>query len=129
MPVQRHPSLVIPESLEPAVFAIAREDRAATAILRVRGDLDLLTTPNLDEALSAASDRATILLDVSTVGFVGSAGFSQFVKHHRLAVERGARLVVVTGTNRVVLRPLTLLQLDLVLNLAGTIEDALAVTS
>ncbi|MEC3982576.1 STAS domain-containing protein [Amycolatopsis sp. H20-H5] len=117
------------ESTDPAVFAIARENRGSTAILRLRGDLDMLTAPILDEALSAASDCATVLLDVSTVGFVGSSGLSQFVKHHRLSAERGTRLVVVTGTNRVVLRPLTLLQLDLVLNLADTIEDALAVTS
>jgi anti-sigma B factor antagonist len=126
-------SLVSRELIGQSTFAVVSETRDSTVILRVRGDLDLLTAPILDEALSAALDgvtaHGTVLLDVSTVGFVGSSGLAQFVKYHRLFVAQGVRLVVVTGTNRVVLRPLTLLQLDLVLDLADTIENALAVTS
>jgi anti-sigma B factor antagonist len=67
--------------------------RPATQILRVVGELDIATAPTLRTAVAEApaARPARLVLDLSRVRFLGSAGLAALLD----AVQRGERLGVV----------------------------------
>jgi anti-anti-sigma factor len=63
--------------------------------LRVSGELDLLTVPQLRDALSNAGDRSRdLVLDFAGVSFVDSSGLGLLLATARATQERGAALVL-----------------------------------
>lgn len=101
---------------------------ARTAVISVHGEVDLLTAPQLAELVHDRL-RGTVRLlvvDLSAVGFLGSAGLEVLVHAHLDATHRGITLAIVTGTSRPVLRALTAVGLDHRLPLCTDVEDALA---
>lgn len=81
---------------------------AGTTVVRVEGDVDLLTSPAVRDRVDAglATRPDLLVLDLSRVEFLSSSGLALLVDVRAAAQRQGARLQLVT-TGRVVLRPLT----------------------
>jgi anti-anti-sigma factor len=83
---------------DPSAFAIV-VDRAPTgsAVVRVRGELDLATAPELDAVLNGAVAGAPeTILDLAELAFVDMAG----MRPVRDAAARGRRVVVRHATRQ-----------------------------
>jgi len=95
-----------------------------TVVVRVTGELDTLTAPAVEAQLTTLQadlvTPAALIVDLSDVSFMSSAGLALLVAHHERCVDQGSRLYVVTGNNRSVLRPVRVTGLDTVLNLVDT---------
>jgi anti-sigma B factor antagonist len=100
----------------------------ATVIVRISGELDTLTAPAVDTQLTAVETDlvapAAVVVDLSDLTFMSSAGLALLVSHHERCAEQGSRLCVVTGNNRSVLRPVRITGLDTVLHVVATVADA-----
>ncbi len=59
--------------------------RDGSLVLKVHGELDIATSPLLDEALARARDTgaASIVVDLSSVSFMDSTGLHVLIKHAR----------------------------------------------
>ncbi|HVH21204.1 MAG TPA: STAS domain-containing protein [Pseudonocardia sp.] len=81
--------------------------RPGVAVLAVRGEIDALTTPQLetgiDELLADPAER--VVLDLTQVTFLASSGLAVLIRAAQLAGERAQRLRLVVAT-RAVRRPL-----------------------
>jgi anti-sigma B factor antagonist len=99
----------------------------ATVVVRVTGELDTLTAPAVEAQLATAQADlvapSVLIVDLSDVAFMSSAGLALLVAHHERSLDQGNRLYVVTGNNRSVLRPVRVTGLDTVLNLADTVAQ------
>jgi anti-sigma B factor antagonist len=99
----------------------------AIVVVRVTGELDTFTAPAVELQLTAAqADQpppATLIIDLSDVAFMSSAGLALLLAHHEQCDDQGKRLYVVTGNNRSVLRPVRVTGLDTILNLADTVAQ------
>jgi anti-sigma B factor antagonist len=114
-----------PAPVAPGLEVIARQASVDTVVLLVTGEIDMLTAPALDRRLAESTDggHRRVVVDLSGVTFLSSAGITILVQHTANAAERGVRLpIVATGT--AVLRPLELTGLDTELDLHGTVDEA-----
>jgi anti-anti-sigma factor len=100
----------------------------ATVVVRVAGELDTLTAPAVEARLTTLQAdlvaSAVLIVDLSGVTFMSSAGLALLIGNHERCADRGNRLHVVTSNNRSVLRPVRVTGLDTVLNLADTVAQA-----
>lgn len=72
------------------------EDRPPLLELRLAGELDLGTAPQLKQAVDAyARTGQTIVIDLREVGFVDSMGLAALVRVRHRALSRGAALQLV----------------------------------
>ncbi len=71
-------------------MTIRAETTPGTTTLRVAGELDLLTAPELNAALAEAP--GDVVLDLRGVTFVDSAGLAVLVAHRRARRVRGTQL-------------------------------------
>jgi len=97
--------------------------RRGTAVVTVRGELDLLTAPRLAEMLGCRL-RGTLrllIVDLSGLDFLAAAGLSVLASARLRAEQHGIGLWVVTGSNHCVTRALTATGLDRELSLSHTI--------
>lgn len=80
-----------------------------SVVVRAGGELDILTAPRLSGQLDLAEaivvPPAPVILDLTGLTFLGSAGLSVLMDHHRRCAALGSRLEIVPG-GRVVTRPL-----------------------
>lgn len=111
-----NPVLREPSDSEPLPRTAVPEDRIRVSVesarpglvaVRVTGEIDMVTTTVLSERLRPLLEaRGTaVLLDLTGVGFLGSAGLSELVAAKERAAERDVTLLLVANS-RVVLRPL-----------------------
>lgn len=108
---------------------IRRESVEGAVVVAVSGELDMLTTPRLRAAVREALDEAMgepVVLDLTTVTFLGSPGLAALVEAFHQAGQRGGPLRVVVDNARPVIRPIELTGLDDVLTLYETLDEALA---
>lgn len=93
------------------------DDLGRTAVLRIHGEIDLLTGGELGAALHAwlRCGAGTVVVDLRGVSFVDCAGVGLLVETRRRAERAGVRLRVVPG--RVVARTAALLDLTAALGL------------
>ncbi|MFF0146685.1 anti-anti-sigma factor [Amycolatopsis sulphurea] len=110
----------------PGTLSIERDDRPSIAVVTVRGEIDLATTPALKAAFgeALAGKPPILVVDLSGVGFLASAGLTQLVILARDMPEGTALRIVASG--RAVLRPVQLTGLEHSLPLYPTMEAALA---
>lgn len=101
-----------------------RNDGAAM-VLQVAGDLDVLTAPTLATHLDVAlAGGATLLIvDLTDVEFLSSAGISVLVETHRLTAPAGVSLRVV-AEGPATSRPMRLMCVDQIIDLYPTLDDA-----
>lgn len=70
--------------------------------LRVAGELDLSTAPQLNEALGAIAEDGAVTLDLSELTFIDSSGLHAIVAYARAANGNGP--VVLDGVSSAMLR-------------------------
>jgi anti-anti-sigma factor len=95
-------------------FTIERADATTQVVLRLKGDLDLYTSPALDDALVEVEGEKwpTIVLDLRELEFLDSMALRLIMRTQARAQQDGRSLVLVRGPEFV----------DRVLALAGLAE-------
>lgn len=93
-------------------------------VVRVRGEVDTLTAPLLRDQLDAQAASALLVLDLSAVSFLGSAGLAALVAAKDTAGRRGHRLRLVCGS-RTVTRALQATGLLTLFDIAEDVPEAL----
>jgi anti-sigma B factor antagonist len=104
--------------------ALAYQD--GIAVLAVGGDVDLATVPALEAAIDEAlvSKPTGLVIDLSEVGFLASAGLQALVATHN-NVSESAQFAVVANS-AATSRPIQLTGLDQIFELYPTLDEALA---
>ncbi|WP_454196528.1 STAS domain-containing protein [Nocardia sp. Marseille-Q1738] len=114
-------------SSESAHRALEVQVRSAddVVIVTVHGEIDMASAPRLQSALDEAlrDTPPVVVVDMSNVGFLGSAGLSVLVAASEAAGSGGLRVVPSDAARR----PIELTALDQLLTVFDTVEEALAV--
>ena len=116
-----------PEEDQAADRAVIVERSRDAVVLRVTGELDLATAPKLRQKVDSAlreDPPALLVIDLSAVTFLASAGMAVLVSAHRGS--GAATTVRVVAASRVTLRPLELTKLTSELAVFPSAEQALA---
>jgi len=104
------------------------ETIANTALLRIGGELDMLTVPDLQARLhdAIAGTSGAVIADLTEVQFLSSSGLTLLLglQSDLAAQDRPLRLVV--GGSNAVNRPLLITGLDRFLELHPDLDTALA---
>src|SRR5919112_652502 len=100
--------------MAPEPFSIERIDDTVQVHLKLRGDLDLYTAPEFDDALVAVEGEKwpTIVLDLRELEFLDSMALRLIMRTEARAKQDGRRLVLVRGPEFI----------DRVLELSGLAE-------
>jgi len=98
----------------------ARKPLDGRTELAIRGDIDLLTTPELQQVLFATVDggHPRIVVDIGGVDFCDCRGFEVLAAATRRAQEAGCQLTIINPTP-IVRRLFDLLEAERVLDLDG----------
>lgn len=108
-------------------FQASQEQQGDTVVVRASGDLDAFSVDQLAEHLEAAEQAMTppapVLLDLSGVTYLSSAGVATLVLHTQRYAELGGRLCVVAD-QPAVLRPITLTGADAAIDVVPTLDEA-----
>ena len=80
-------------------FTIDLDERADRVVLTPRGELDMASAPELEQAVMPRLEKgAWIVLDLRSLDFIDSSGLRVVVGAHRNAEEHGGRFTCVRGT-------------------------------
>jgi anti-sigma B factor antagonist len=95
-------------------------------VVRVDGELDIATAPQLERVLEeAASGGTPIVIDLTETTFCDSTGMTAILRaHKRAAADETGLIVVCPAENAEVTRVIDLLGFDRILRLSGTVEAA-----
>jgi len=95
-------------------------------VVRVNGEVDMLTTPVLSECLKdqLQSEPSVLVVDLRGVGFLGSSGLAALVAARDIAMNRRVALRLVSA-DHAVLRPLTATGLTDLFDIYPDLETAL----
>lgn len=112
--------------MEPEPSGVDRP-RAGVALLHPSGDLDAYTAPGLRSDLHGATEAESrlVVVDLTDVTFIDSAGLGALVGAHRRMRESGGRLRIVRPSP-LVARAFELTGLDEILELCDDRDEALA---
>ncbi|WP_158883522.1 STAS domain-containing protein [Amycolatopsis anabasis] len=108
------------------VFAVAAQRCGAAIVLRVAGEVDLVTAPELEEALIRAQHAhpEILVVDLSEVTFLGSVGLEVlFGSHLRVTPRTQLRIV---APSRATWRPLEITGLGTELAVYPNLDEALS---
>jgi anti-anti-sigma factor len=103
------------EGADPLLFEIERTTVLGRPALRVRGELDIATAPQLAEAVDAvlATEPRSMVVDLTDTAFLDSSGARQLAWSARRATRGGVHLqVVCPRANRPVRMVIDLLELQ-----------------
>ena len=79
-------------------FAIDTDERDDRVVVTPRGELDMATAPELEQAvMPRLRDGRWIVLDLRSLDFIDSSGLRVVVGAHRAAEERDGRFTCVRG--------------------------------
>jgi anti-anti-sigma factor len=101
------------------------EHHDVAIVLRVAGELDMLTTPKLQESVTRelAARPPVLVIDLTDVTFLASSAMAAIVGAHQQAGDASA--VRVVATSRETARPLEVAGLDSYLAIFPTLDAAL----
>jgi anti-anti-sigma factor len=105
-----------------------RTDRVADAVvIRVAGEIDLASAPELGRALEAdPGDARYVVVDLSAVGFLDSSVLNVLVRGRGDAADRGIEFRVVSPADHAVRKVFEITRLNDVLGVVDSLDDALA---
>lgn len=105
-------------------FAIEVLPSGRGVVLAVRGDVDIATAPALRERLAeAVASHDRVVVDLAAVPFLDSTGLGVLVAAYNRASSSGCVLVL-ARPQRIVKNALRLVQVDTVIDVFDTLEDA-----
>lgn len=105
---------------------VTRSDAASAVVLTVTGALDILSAPTFRQALldTLATAPKNVVVDLSDLDFLASAGLAALVEGHRAAgAATGFGVVAVGSATR---RPLDLTGLTEVIAVFDTLDEAVS---
>jgi anti-sigma B factor antagonist len=74
---------------------LSAESHGDSVVITIRGDLDIVTSPQLDECLKhAGADHNRIILDLSAVDFLDTSALAVIVGHWKKADAAGGSLAL-----------------------------------
>lgn len=116
----------IGDSVDQTAFQVGKHQVDQAVVLTVSGEVDMLTSPGLSEAIrTALADKpAALIIDLSKVDFLASAGMTVLVTAQAEAVPSTRFAVVANGA--ATSRPIKLMGIDSVLSLHSTLDSALS---
>ena len=106
-------------------FEVGQYQSGQAVVLTVSGEVDMLTAPNLAEAVhtALAARPAALIVDLSKVEFLASAGMTVLVTAQAEVVPPTRFAVVADGP--ATSRPIKLMGIDTVFPLYSTLDNAL----
>lgn len=109
------------------LLRLARVSVADGIVVRVAGEVDLVTAAQLDDELTDVEAQpappARLVLDLTEVTFLASVGLAALIDHDRRCREAGIELRIVAG-NRTVSRSISLIGLAATLDVYDSLDDA-----
>lgn len=113
------------DSADPIAFEVGKRQVDQTVVLTVSGEVDMLSAPQLAEAINTelATGPAGLVVDLSKVDFLASAGMTVLVSAQADVAPPTRFAVVANGP--ATSRPIKLMGLDNVLSLYSTLDSAL----
>lgn len=107
-------------------FSVDVHEEGGATVLAVTGELDLRTSPELEERLTRAFDGGAelVILDLRQIEFMDSTGLRVLLSAHQRAHETGRRFALVRGADQVE-RVLTLTGVRDLLTVVDAPEDLL----
>jgi anti-sigma B factor antagonist len=123
------PSLGAHLSTEELITVRAEQPVAGTVLLRVAGEVDMLSSPTLRESIATALNQngKRLVLDLDGVEFLGTSGLAALVEARASAEARDSELWLACS-RRQVLRPLRIAGLIDLFRVADTVPEALSGT-
>jgi anti-anti-sigma factor len=83
-------------AIDPSGFSISISDRGGRAVVAVRGELDLATAPELEQAVLERLDAGQdVVLDLRELQFMDSSGLRVVVVAHARSTDGGPEFAVV----------------------------------
>jgi anti-sigma B factor antagonist len=84
-------------------FRVEVHNEAQATVIAVSGELDLASSPALQEELDrvSASESDLLIIDLRDLDFMDSTGLSVLVRAHQRAEQEGRRLAMVKGPQQV----------------------------
>ncbi len=84
-------------------FGVEVRDEQRAVVIGVSGELDLASSPELEQELDRgiSSNAELLIVDLRTLEFMDSTGLSVLVRAHQRATERGKQLAIVKGPQQV----------------------------
>ncbi|MEU4805943.1 STAS domain-containing protein [Actinosynnema sp. NPDC023587] len=109
-----------------ALASVQVDQSDGVVVLRVSGELDASSADELARPLASAlvTGVRSVVVDLTQVRFLGSAGLEALVTGSKRAEGLGVPLVLV-ASGRAVLRPIEATGLTAVFTVVGTVEEAL----
>ena len=107
-------------------FEVDQNETDGAVVLAVAGEVDMLSAPQLAEAIhtALAAKPAALIIDLTKVEFLASAGLSVLVNGQAEVVPPTKFAVVADGP--ATSRPIKLMGIDSVLSLHRTLDNALS---
>src|SRR4051794_21974016 len=89
--------------------------------LALEGELDLATTPILEESIEATErdDGHVVALDLTQLSFVDASGLKAILNAHRRAIRRGGRGLALLNPSGDIRRLLSLTAIDLTIEVVA----------
>jgi anti-sigma B factor antagonist len=100
-------------------------DRPGYTVVRISGEIDSYTVPTVRECFGLLADERRLVVDLSGVAFIDSAGVGALVGGVRRVREQGGDAALACGRSSIA-RVLRTIGLDQVVYLAGSIGEAAA---
>lgn len=106
-------------------FAVTRRDDGEAVVLEVSGALDTITAPSLATHLDVAltGGPAVLVVDLSGVDFLSSAGINLLVETHHLTA-RTATMLRVAADGHATSRPMRSIGVDQIVDLYPNATEA-----
>lgn len=113
-------------SVDPTTFDVGKHQVDDAVVLTVAGEVDMLSAPQLAEAIRAAlaASPPALVIDLTKVDFLASAGMTVLVTAQAEVTPPTRFAVVANGP--ATSRPIKLMGLDNVLALYSTLDSALS---
>lgn len=121
-----NPGNVVRLAMDAGGLRVDRVEHGSALVYRVAGEVDTLTAPHLDLALTdpPANAVSRVVLDLTEVPFLSSAGLSILVEHHTARQRDGIAFAVVAPAHAV-RRAMEITALDRVIPLYDSVPAAL----
>ena len=116
-----------PYEASPVIDVQVSSPAKGLRVLRVVGDIDMLTAPMLESMIAGQLQSVpdVLVLDLHKVSFMSSAGLASLITARKQANDAGAALRLV-ATGDAVLRPLRVTGLTTIFDIHPDLEAALA---